>query len=680
MSRRRRFLIGLAAAGVALAGLLIADRLAPPPIERGAAVSTAVLDRDGTPLRVFLSADDTWRLPIAADQVDPLLRRMLVAYEDRRFDDHPGVDPLAVLRAFGQWIGSGRVVSGASTLTMQTARLLEPRPRTLPAKIVEAARALQLERRLTKDEILSIYLTLAPYGGNVEGVRAASLAYLGKEPAALRPAEAALLVVLPQAPTRLRPDRHPEAARAARDKVLDRMVALGVLDAVRAAEARAEPVPAERIALPVLAPHLAQHLRTLDPTATVIRSTIDGRLQRRLEDLARREAAGLNEAESLAAIVVDNRTRAVVAYVGSPDPLSVARDGAVDMVRAVRSPGSTLKPLIYGLAFDGLLLHPDTELEDRPTRFGGYAPSNFDHGFRGRVSAREALQLSLNVPAVAVLERLGAERFAGRLADLGVILRTPDRFAPAALPIALGGVGVTLLDLAGLYAALADDGGHVPPALLAGPAPERRRLVGRSAAWQIARILEDAPPPPGTLPASIGPTRAVAVKTGTSYGFRDAWAMGYDRAHTVGIWTGRPDGTPAPGRYGLISAAPILHKVFDLLPPSMPGFAPPPPALSAPAPRPAPALRRLGRSGPTAPVVAFPPDGAVLPFRPSLAAGVPLIAEGGRPPHRWLIDGRPVPPGEASGKPAWIPADRGFAHVTVIDADGRGASATVRID
>ncbi|MGE0725618.1 MAG: penicillin-binding protein 1C, partial [Alphaproteobacteria bacterium] len=677
MARRRGLLAAAAGFLLAAATLAAADRLAPPPLDRHAAVSTVVTDRDGGPLHVFLAADDRWRLPVSAGEVDPLLLRMLRAYEDRRFDWHPGVDPLAIARALGQWIAAGRVVSGGSTLTMQTARLLEPRPRTLPAKLAEAARALQLERRLDKREILSIYLTLAPYGGNIEGVRAASLAYFGKEPAALRPAEAALLVVLPQAPERLRPDRHPAAARAARDKVIERMVALDVLDAAAAAEARAEPVPAARIAMASAAPHLARRLRAADPAATVIRSTIDGRLQRQLEALVRREARQLEPTESLAAIVLDNRSRGVLAYVGSPDPFAVARDGAVDMVRAVRSPGSTLKPVIYAIAFDGLQLHPETLLDDRPTRFDGYAPANFDHGFRGRVTAREALQLSLNVPAVAVLQQIGAGRFAARLADLGIDLRTPDRFAPAALPIALGGVGVTLVELAGLYAALADDGGHVAPMLRPGPLPERRRLVGRPAAWQVSRILEDAPPPPGTVPGAVDANRAIAVKTGTSYGFRDAWALGYDGLHTVGIWTGRPDGTPAPGRYGLVAAAPVLHKAFDLLPPAPVRAAP---AMAALAPRPAPALRRLGPGGTRPPTVSFPPDGATLPWRGQASGGVPLLVEGGRAPHRWLVDGRPIDPADGRSRPTWMPSGRGFARLTVIDADGRGDSATVRID
>ncbi|MCC7274884.1 MAG: penicillin-binding protein 1C [Alphaproteobacteria bacterium] len=682
--RRRRALAAAAGLLAAAAAAVAADRLVPPPLDRAQAVSTVVLDRDGEVLRAFTTGEGTWRLPVTAAAVDPLFRRMLVAYEDGRFVRHPGVDPLSVARALGQWVAAGRVVSGASTLTMQTARLLEPRPRTLAAKIAESARALQLERRFSKDEILGLYLTLAPYGGNVEGVRAASLVHFGKEPAALRPAEAALLVALPQAPSRLRPDRYPEAARAARDKVLDRMVEKGVLDAAAAALARGEPVPDHRFTLPMLAPHLAVALHAADPRASVLRTTVDRRVQQRMEDLAAREAAALDDSASLALIVVDNRTRGILAHVGSPDLFAGRREGAVDMTRAVRSPGSTLKPFIYGLAFDRLLLHPDTLLDDRPTRFGGYAPSNFDRGFHGRVTAREALQLSLNVPAVAALERIGPERFAAHLAGLGVRLRTADPGAPASLPLALGGVGATLTELAGLYAGLANDGAYVPPRALVGDPEPPRPLLGAAAAWQVTRILEEAPPPPGLTPAAIGQGRLIAMKTGTSYGFRDAWAFGYDRGHTVGVWTGRADGTPTPGRFGLNTAAPILRKAFDLLPP--PAQAPPRPvADGVPTPlRPA-LLRRAVATGPAAPVIAFPPDGAVLPWREGAVDAVPLIAEGGRGPLRWLVDGRPVERREGGrpgtrGRAEWLPGARGFARLTVIDADGRGDSATVRVD
>ena len=332
----------------------------------------------------FLTADGKWRLPVEPEAVDPLYRRMLVAAEDRRFDWHPGADPIAAARALFQLGSSGHIVSGASTLTMQTVRLLEPHPRSLIGKLREMAKALALERLMSKREVLGLYLTLAPFGGNLEGVRAASLAYFGKEPTRLSAAEAALLVAIPRSPERLRPDRHPEAARAARDRVLLRMAETGVISPATLAEARAETVPQARLAMPFHAPHLARELRDQQPTALVHRSTIDPLLQSRVEALLKREVSGLESEASLAAIVVDNRDRRVRAYVGNADPTSVVRRGTLDMARAVRSPGSALKPFIYAMGFDRLIIHPETTLEDRAWHFGDYAPSDFDGRIRRR--------------------------------------------------------------------------------------------------------------------------------------------------------------------------------------------------------------------------------------------------------------------------------------------------------
>jgi penicillin-binding protein 1C len=397
--------------------------LSPPPLGRGADKSVLVLAADGSILRGFLSTDGKWRLPVEPNRVDPLYRRMLAATEDTRFAWHPGVDPLAMLRAATQMTLSGHVVSGASTLTMQVTRLLEPHPRSLSAKLGEMAEALALERRLSKDEVLALYLTLAPFGGNLEGVRAASLAYFGKEPARLSPAECALLVAIPRSPERLRPDRHPEAARAGRDRVLAKMAEAGVISPAALAEARAEDVPRIRLAMPFRAPHLARALHNAEPGALGIRTTIDPLLQQRVEALLKREVMALDAEASIAAMIVDNRSRQVLAYTGSADFNAVARRGTIDMGRAVRSPGSALKPFIYAMAFDRLIVHPETVLEDRPRNFGDYAPGDFDDRFLGDVTARRALQYSLNLPAVAVLDRLGPARFAAALAAAGVRLR-----------------------------------------------------------------------------------------------------------------------------------------------------------------------------------------------------------------------------------------------------------------
>ena len=661
--------------------------LPAPALDRSRSLSMLVLARDGSMLRGFLSADGKWRLPVAVDSVDPVYRRMLIAAEDRRFAEHPGIDPIAALRALGQFAFSGRVVSGASTLTMQAVRLLERRPRTLPAKLIEMGKALGLERRLGKDDILSLYLTLAPFGGNLEGVRAASLAYFAKEPSHLSPAEAALLVALPRSPEHLRPDRHPEAARLARDAVLDRMRARGVISERALAEARGEPVPRHRWALPFYAPHLARALRIAEPLATVQRTTIDPMLQRQVEALLAREAAALDPQATLAALVVDNRAREIVAYVGNADFAAIQRRGTIDMARVVRSPGSALKPFIYAMAFDRLIIHPQTVLDDRPRHFGDYAPSDFDGRFQGEVSAAEALQYSLNVPAVAVLDRLGPSRFFGALAAAGIRLHLPTAETQPGLAIALGGAGISLYDLATLYAALSQGGEIAALRNRADDPPGRGTAIfGPAAAWYVNDILERAPPPPGMLPAEVRRGRHLAFKTGTSYGFRDAWAVGYDARVTIAVWAGRPDGTPLPGSSGRVTAAPVLFKIADLLGPAPPSTVPePPPGVLRVSHQDLPsALRRLdpapleagrGREA-GGPKILYPPDGAVVAWD---GAALPLEAASGKAPLRWLVDGRPLPPAQPRRTLYWQPVETGFVRLTVIDATGRSARATVRL-
>jgi penicillin-binding protein 1C len=684
--RRIRWLTGCALAAVLLLGAGY-FALPAPALQRANLTSALVLARDGSILRGFLSADRKWRLPTTAASVDPLYRRMLIAAEDRRFVAHPGVDPLALLRALGQFVREGRIVSGASTLTMQAVRLLERRPRTLGSKLVEMAEALGLERRMAKDDILGLYLALTPFGGNLEGVRAASLAYLGKEPAHLSASEAALLVAVPRSPERLRPDRHPDAARIARDAVLARMAAQRVISAGELAEALAEPVPARRLALPFEAPHLAHALHRAAPAGALLQTTIDPLLQRRVAALLQREAAALDPQATYASMVVDNRAREIVAYVGNADFASAARHGTLDMTRAVRSPGSALKPFIYAMAFDRLLLHPQTVLDDRPRQFGDYAPGDFDGTFRGEVSAAEALQYSLNVPAVAVLDRLGPRRFTSALAAAGIRLRLPPAEPDPGLAVALGGAGISLFDLATLYVALAQGGEVAAPRVAAGEPPARPTAIfGPVASWYVTDILTQAPAPPGILPADTRRGRRLAFKTGTSYGFRDAWAVGYDSRVTIAVWAGRPDGTPIPGISGRVTAAPVLFKIADLFGPGADERAPEPPRgvlLAAHRELPA-ALRRLDPAPPVAgrgreaggPKILYPPDGAVVAWD---GAALPLEAAGGKGRLHWLVDGRPLPPAPPRRTLYWQPAEIGFSRVTVIDAEGRSARATVRL-
>ena len=545
----------IAAAAGAVSGLV--EAYGPPPLGRDLEISRVVLDRNGTLLRAYLTREGRWRLAATRDDVDPRYLEALLAYEDRRFFAHHGVDPLAMGRAAFQLLSQGRVVSGGSTLTMQVARLLEPRQlRSLDAKIRQGLRAVQLEWALGKDEILKLYLTLAPYGGNLEGVRAASLAYFGREPRRLTLGQAALLVALPQAPEARRPDRFPEAAKRARDRVLDRIAGSGVFSDAEIARAKEEPVPTARQPMPLLAPHAADQALSGAPQERVLRLTIDGRLQKSLERLARDRARALGPDMSVAMVVVDNATGEVLARVASPDYFDERRAGQVDLTQAVRSPGSTLKPFIYGLGFEDGLIHPETLIEDRPIRYAGYQPENFDLTFQGTVTVRRALQLSLNVPAVAVLNEVGPSRLIARLGEAGASLVLPRREAPG-LALGLGGIGVRLTDLTMLYAGLARQG-TVAPLIerLGATPPPARRLIEPAAAWSVANVLIGTPPPENAAGGRI------AFKTGTSYGYRDAWAIGFDGKRTIGIWAGRPDGAPVAGLVGRTAAAPILFDAF----------------------------------------------------------------------------------------------------------------------
>jgi penicillin-binding protein 1C len=695
MSSKRRSIAFAAAVLLLLpaAGGMLLDRFYPPDLSRVGDLSVLVEDKDGGVLRAFPARDGSWRFPIQLHEVDPRFRRMLLAYEDKRFDSHRGVDPLALLRAVGQLVGHGHVVSGASTLTMQTARLLDPRPRTLLAKLIEMGRALQLEERFGKDEILSIYLTLAPYGGNLSGIRAATRFYFTKEPRELSDAEAALLVALPQSPERFRPDRAPLSAKAARDRVLNRLAATGVLSPTTAEEARLAVLPIGRLPAALDAPHLAERLVAAAPGVVEIHSAIDGDLQHRVQALAARRQQDLEAGATLAILVVENATHAVRAYLGAGDYFDEASGGKNDMVRAIRSPGSTLKPFVYGLAFDDLLIHPETIMDDVPMRFGDYAPQNFDHRFHGEMTAREALQLSLNLPAVALLDRIGPARFAGLFRDLGLPLRLPDELSQPGLPIVLGGVGTSLENLVTLYAGLAA-GGEVHPLRLTSDAPEGRphRLMSPVAAWYLTRILNETPPPPNWL---AGGNRAkaplVAYKTGTSYGFRDAWAMGYSPDYTVGVWVGRPDGSFSTGRMGRDSAAPILFTVFDQLP----WHESPPPAppagvlIAANAELPA-ALRRFQAgairsgltsnvTGPGAPRILFPVDGSTVALarRGEALQSLPLDADGGALPLLWLVNGQRIDSAPFRREAQWLPDGPGQVRITVIDRAGRATSSQV---
>ena len=563
LGKLRRFWRNLV---MSLLGLFVllwsADRLFPLPLPEDDQ-ARVVLAEDGTPLWRFADAEGVWRYPVTPEQVAPAYLQALLSYEDRWFYQHPGVNPLALGRAAWQNLSGGRVVSGGSTLSMQVARLLDPHSRSLPGKLKQLWRTLQLEWHLSKADILTLYLNRAPFGGTLQGVAAASWAYLGKPPSQLTHAEAALFAVLPQAPSRLRPDRHPHAAQAARDKVLRRLAQFQVWTPTQLREALEEPVLLAPRREPSLAPLLARRLNTPHSPA-LIRTTLDAALQRRLEDLLLGWRARLPERTSAAILVVEHETMAVRAYLGSVDINDPRRFGHVDMISAQRSPGSTLKPFLYGMALDAGLIHSESLLQDVPRRYGDYRPGNFAAGFSGPVAASAALATSLNLPAVQLLEAYGPKRFAGELRSAGVPLALPALAEPN-LALILGGAGSRLEDLVGGYRALAHGGKSARLRLQPQDLLVERRLLSPGSAWIIRRILSGQARPDRDPRAHLLQRPSLAWKTGTSYGFRDAWAIGVGPRYLIGIWIGRPDGTPVPGQFGLASAAPLLLQVHDLL-------------------------------------------------------------------------------------------------------------------
>jgi penicillin-binding protein 1C len=660
--------------------------LGPLPLAQARQVSTTIVDRNGKLLRAYAMADGRWRLPVdARTGVDPGYLKLLLAYEDRRFYSHSGVDPFALGRAALQLITRGHIVSGGSTITMQLARLMEPRrERSVYAKLRQMVRALEIERQLTKDQILDLYLALAPFGGNLEGVRAASIAYFGKEPKRLSLPESALLVALPQSPETRRVDRHPLVARAARDRVLDRMVEDSRVSDEDAAQAKATPVPRLRKPMPILAPHSADQAIATVKDADVIRLTLDGSLQKVLEALVRDRAAALGPNISVAIVAVDNESGDVLARIGSPDYFDDRRAGQVDMTRAVRSPGSTLKPFIYGLAFEDGFVHPESLIDDRPIRFGSYAPENFDMTFQGTVPVRKALQLSLNVPAIALLDRVGASRLSSRLKQAGANLVLPKDEAPG-LAMGLGGVGVTLQDLVQLYSGLARLGTTLPLREIAKDEPrDSLRLMDQVAAWQVGNVLIGTPPPEN------GAHNRIAFKTGTSYGYRDAWSVGFDGRITIGVWVGRPDGAPVPGLVGRTAAAPILFDAFartGKLPAALP--KPPKGALMASNPTLPLPLRRfravgelVRTGGEQALHIQFPLNGSRIDVDRTGGAqfsAMPVKIAGGVLPMTMLVNGVSV--GEIDGRRQRLvdPPGPGFARLTVIDATGAADTVVIRI-
>ena len=663
-------------------------------------LSQEVVDQKGQLLRAFATADGRWRLPVRLDDVDPAFIPMLIAYEDNRFYAHRGVDPVAILRAALQFLTHRRIVSGGSTITMQLARLMfvesgMPRGegRSLSYKLKQVFRALQIERQLTKSDILERYLTLAPYGGNIEGVRAASIAYFGKEPRKLLLSEAALLVALPQAPESRRPDRKQKAARLARNRVLKRMAEAGIIAEVEIARASNATMPQARRAFPSLAAHLADRARQEQPNVQSVQVMIDADIQAQLEQVAINAARKIGASQSVAMLLADAHTGAILAEVGSADYFNDARAGWINMARVARSPGSTLKPFIYALALDEGLVAPETMMSDRPHDFGGYRPRNFDMNYQGDVTLRHALQMSLNVPAVQLLDAVGPARLMNRFLRGGIQPVLPPFEIPG-LAIGLGGIGFTLTDLVQIYSAFAN-GGKVQTLFLypkngvgnknTSFSPIGAPILSSKAAWQIADILSGV-----AAPAHVA-VLPIAYKTGTSYGYRDAWALGFDGRYVLGVWVGRADNGAVPGMTGGGTAAPILFEAFARsgLKPVPFGNAPNdamaisqtdlPEGLKRFAIASNGLLAQAGRV--EAPQIVYPPQGAHVALLDSNKIQ-PLVLklQGGIAPFRWLVNDEVLPKTSRRRMMQWLPDGPGLSSLTVIDANGQAASVSVFIE
>ena len=545
---------------------IILDWLIPLPIDdfKQRSFAQVVVDKDGLPLRAFPDSQGVWRYPVELSAVSPLYLQALINYEDRYYYQHFGVNPLAVIRALGQWIWHGELVSGASTLTMQVARILKPHKKTLTGKIGQIFRALQLEWHFDKDEILTYYINYAPFGGTIEGVQAASYAYFGKNANELSHSESALLAVMPQSPSRFRPDRYPQRAQKARNKLLDRLYQFHIWDNLVIKEAKDEEVWAEYNTRPMIAPLLTRRLIKQYPKQQVIESTIDISLQTELEGLVKNYVLSKSDKMSAALLLVENDSMATRAYIGSADFLSQNRVGHVDMIQAIRSPGSTLKPFIYAMAIDQGLIHSQSLLFDVPQSFSGYRPKNFSSSFHGAVSVSQALGRSLNMPAVQLLDEITAESFYAHMKNAGLDMQLPNAAKPN-LSLALGGGGVTMQQLVGVFSSLGRKGKSADIHLTSNDELKQYNTMSEGSAWIVQDILSKVPMKK-IRSRYFNSDSSIAYKTGTSYGSRDAWVIASNKKFTIGIWLGQADGSPIEKNSGRQAVVPLLQQVLAMLP------------------------------------------------------------------------------------------------------------------
>ena len=566
-SRLRQLLAAVACVFLVATGMIAAIRFAFPfPYERLAdwPVSPRVEDRAGRPLLQIVADNDHWRFEVPLEDMSPWIVRATIAAEDERFGSHHGVDPTAICRAVIQNVDSGHVVSGASTLTMQLCRMVDPRPRRLSSKLVESVRALELERRLSKQQILEHYLNAVPYGGNVLGVEAASLRYFDRRACDLSLGQAALLAGLPRSPSTLRPDRYPERAVDRRGYVLRRMRELGMITPIQERDAVAEPVTTARNAERARGDgysHVAWLALQRRPGGG--RTTIDSTMQQVMASRVENHLERLPIGTDAAVVVLDIRSAAIVALIGSGDP-SDPVDGQVNGALARRSPGSTLKPFIYAAAFESHRLNAVSVVHDVPLERGGWRPDNFDRSFRGPMTVTTALQQSRNVPAILVLEAMGVSRCHGVLNAAGVKLPA-SAASRGGLALAVGAVESSLFELTNAYATLGRDGIHCRPRLFVDEPQRAGRVLTAKTCRTISDILSTRHRTPGGLEdVPLDRLPWFMWKTGTSSGRRDAWAIGHNGRYAVGVWVGRFSGAGHPVFTGRDAAEPLLAELFSV--------------------------------------------------------------------------------------------------------------------
>ena len=568
--RRKKITIIGAAAALFVASLFVLDSaIFPLPLDKlNKPPSRFVYARDGRLLRCFISVDDYWRKPVALEDISPLLIKSVLAREDRWFYYHPGVNVFSLFEALIDNIKAGEIVRGGSTITMQIARMIEPKPRTVKSKLIEILRAMQLELHYSKSELLELYFNIAPYGGNIEGIGAASYFYFDKSPIELTAGQAALLTSIPNSPTYLRPDLNVDNCYDARARVLAYMLDGKIIDSLQYQAALLEKINPEKTSPPFKAPHLCRDLALEYPGQGEITTTIDSKIQQTCEAIVKHYQYALQTRaiNNAAVIVIDNRSSEVLALIGSPDFFDNKHQGQINGATALRSPGSALKPFAYALALDEGIISPAIYLEDLPVYYSGYSPENYDDSYRGVVSAADALRMSLNVPAVNLCAQTGLDKFF-KVLKSGGLSTLNGKYYDYGLPLVLGSCEVKLLELTNLYSALGRGGIWRPYRLI----KDDSRMAGDTlfspeASYIIAEILSDVTRPdfPSSWEFSANLPK-IAWKTGTSYGRRDAWSIGFNPHYTVGVWVGNFTGEPSPNLVGAESAAPILFDIFTTI-------------------------------------------------------------------------------------------------------------------